>query len=167
MSEQVEYRYSELSSDSEGRRLTGTAVVYGDEARIGPRLRERFEPGAFDPLPDDYTLTVQHDRGRIIARPGVGLELRDSAEALSMVAELPDTPRADEALADVRAGLLRGLSLEFVARRERIEGDVRIIERAHLSRLSLVDSPAYPRSVVEAREALLPKPTKARRPLWL
>ena len=80
--------------------------------------------------------------------------LADTPRALTMRAELPDTPRATQALADVRARLLRGLSVEFHALRERFEGSLRIIERARLVRLSLVDDPAYPASAVEAREAL-------------
>lgn len=151
----TELAYIEFRSDGEGRELRGPAVVYGDEARIGPRMRERFEPGAFAELPADATLTIQHDRAAIVARLGVGLTLADSPGALEMRAELPDTPRATQALADVRAGLLRGLSVEFVALRERYQGALRIIERARLIGISIVDDPAYPASTVEAREARL------------
>ena len=51
----------------------------------------------------------------------------------------------------VHSGVLRGLSIEFNAIEERLDDGVRVIERAHLSAIAVVDSPAYAGSVVEAR----------------
>ena len=70
-------------------------------------------------------------------------------------------------LALVRSGVLRGLSIEFRAVAERIEAGVRVIERAVLRGVAVVDTPAYPASEVEARMAMLPRPAPARRRLWL
>ena len=100
----------------------------------------------------DVLLNVAHDRGRPIARTGGGgLALADSAEALTIRADLPVTREADDALALVRAGVLRSLSIEFRAAAERMEGAVRVIERATLAAIGLVDTGAYPGSTVEAR----------------
>ena len=161
----IEHRFAELRALAEGSRvLEGDAVVYGDEARIG-RARERIEPGAFAPLRELVYLVVQHARGEPIARRGRGLALQDGPDRLAMRAELPATPRADQALADVREGLLTGLSVEMVVREEEWAGDLRIIRRADLVRLSLVDVPAYGRSEVVARERALH--AEERRRWWL
>ena len=138
----------------EGRELLGLAMPYGSEALLPGGLRERFEPGAFgsDIANKDVLLNVQHDRGRPLARTGGGgMQLTDTAEGLRMRAMLPDTPAADETLALVRAGVLRGLSVEFQSVAERFDGNVRIIERARLGAIAVVDSGAYPAADVEAR----------------
>ena len=148
----VERRFVELRAEPEGRRLSGVAVRYGDTARL-PWGEERFEPGAFgDVAGADVILNVQHERTRPIARTGgAGLALVDTSERLAIRADIPPTKDGDDALALVRAGVLRGLSVEFRAVAERIEGGVRVIERAVLSAVGIVDTPAYPASEVEAR----------------
>ena len=144
----LEYRYAELRQD--GRRLLGTAIRYGEIATL-PFGHERFEPGAFAPL-SDVILNVQHDRGRPLARTsGGGLVLHDDAAELRIEAALPKTQEADDTLSLVKAGVLRGLSIEFHATEERMDGNVRVIEQARLSGVSVVDSGAYPGSTVEAR----------------
>ena len=155
MDQHLEHRIvAELRADGDGRIVSGVAIAYSDEARIGS-VRERVLRGAFLPLPDDVRMDVQHDRGAIVARTGAGLTLQDSDEALTFTADLPDTPRASQALADVRAGLLRGASIAMEVTKERWEGTLRIIERGRIVAVSLVDSGAYPQSVIEARETRL------------
>ena len=145
----MELRAFELRRD--GRRLSGTAVRYGDVA-VMPWGGERFSPGAFQPL-GDVTLNLAHDRGRPIARTGGGgLTLQDDGEALRIVADLPASREADDALVLVKANVLRGLSMEFRAVRERLEDGVRVIDQALLGAVSIVDTPAYPGSEVEARQ---------------
>ena len=136
-----------------GRTLTGDAILYGEVARL-PWGEERFEAGAFgaDVSAADVTLNVLHDRGRPIARTGGGgLVLTDGPGALAMAAELPDTREAADTLALVRAGVLRGLSIEFHATQERQDGSLRVVERADLVGLAVVDRPAYLSSTVTAR----------------
>lgn len=155
----IERRYVELRQGA-GRTLEGTAVRYGDTAAL-PFGRERIEAGAFGSI-GDVILNSQHDRQTPLARTGgAGLELADSAEALAIRADLPETRAADDVLALVRSGVMRGLSIEFRAVSERIEAGVRVIERAVLSGVAVVDSPAYPASEVEARMATRP-PTRRR-----
>ena len=101
-----------------------------------------------------YRLTIQHDRGRLLARSnGGGLVVTDSTEKLSIKATLPSTREADDTLALVKAKILRGLSVGFVALKERIEGGVRVIEQAALRNIAVVDSGAYPATSITAREA--------------
>ncbi len=134
-----------------GRTLEGTALRYGDTATIGPGVRETFQPGAFSPI-EDVILNGHHDRTVPLARTGGGgLEITDTDNELRIRATLPKTSSADDVLMLVRSKVLRGLSIEFVAIAERLEGDLRIVERAHLSAVSVVDSPAYAESTVEAR----------------
>ena len=147
-----ERRFAPLDEYREGSRLvTGTAMRYGDVARL-PFGSERFEPGAFGEVrAADVILNVQHDRGRPVARVGGGLSLDDDLERLAIHAELPETREADDALANVKAKILRGFSVEFRSVRERMAGNVRIVQRATLTSIALVDRPAYPESAVSAR----------------
>ena len=111
-----ERRFTELRQ--EGRRLSGVAVTYGEigQSPFGP---ERFESGAFGDLSKtDVILNFQHDRGRPLARTGGGLFLDDSEKSLDIRAELPVTTEADNVLELVKAGVLRGLSIEFKALQE-------------------------------------------------
>ena len=146
----LERRYCELRDT--GDRLEGTAIRYGEIAVIGP-LRERFVSGVFGDLRQaDVTLNYQHERSRPLARTGGGgLRLVDSAESLSVVAEMPKTRESEDALTLVRSGVLRGLSIEFSAIRERSVERVRQVERARLVAVGLVDSPAYAGSIVQVR----------------
>ena len=133
---------------AQGRRLSGTALRFGD---VSPTHRERFEPGAFRFAPAVH-LDLFHDPERAVAwQPGGGLELRQDRESLSMTATLPPIPAADRALALVREGQATGLSVEFQASRERTEAGLRVIEAATLSGIGLVRSPSYGQSQVEAR----------------
>ena len=147
----TEYRFCEVRR--EGRVLEGTALVYGDVARIGSRT-ERFLPGALgaDVGSLDILMNVQHDRGRVLARTGGGgLVLTDTPTALEVRAELPETRESSDTLALIEAGVLRGISLEFQPLAERTEGGVRVITRARLAGLAVVDKPAYRASTVSAR----------------
>ena len=146
----IEKRALEIRNVS-GRALEGVGLRYGDTAEIGPLMRETFQPGAFAPI-NDVILTSHHDRATPLARTGGGgLVIEDSPTELRIRAELPMTTQANDTLVLVRSKVLRGLSIEFVATEERLEGDLRIVDRAHLSAVSVVDSPAYAGSTVESR----------------
>ena len=85
---------------------------------------------------------------------GGGLELIDTREALNIRATLPITQDANDTIALILGGVLRGLSLEFSAVAERMEGETRIVERAELRGLAVVDRPAYSDSLVQAQAEL-------------
>ena len=154
----LEYRFAPVAL--EGRVLSGTIMQYGEIATGAPRP-ERFLPGAFEF--DDVLLNVQHDRKRPLARTPGTLVLTDTAEALTLTATLPETRECDDTLELVRKRVLTGLSVEFRAVRERLEGRVRVIEKAILSAVGVVDTAAYAGAVVEARE----KEENRRVHLWL
>ncbi len=158
-----ELRFVEVRA--EGRKIIGTALRYGDVAKIGA-VQERFEPGAFAGS-SDVILNAQHDRKTPLARTGGGgLELRDSTDALRIEADLPATRAADDVLELIGRKVLRGLSIEFRSLQERAENGVRVIEKAALKGIAVVDTPAYPAAYVEAREKALASPV-ARRRVWL
>lgn len=150
----TETRYVEVRAhDGEERVITGTLAPYGADANIGGRFIERINAGAL--RWKDVTLNVQHDRGRLIARTGAGLTLRSTDRALELRAELPATRIAIDALEAVRAGLLRGLSVEMDVQEDRwshgLNTPVRVIERAQIFGAALVDRPAYPDAEIAAR----------------
>ena len=126
-----------------GRTLSGRALVYGDTADMGD-FRERFEPGAFGEV-RTIPINLQHDRRLIVTESAL---LTDSARSLDVRADLPE---GSAALALVRRGVLSGFSIEFRARSERREAGIRVVERADLAGLALVDRGAYPQSSVELR----------------
>ena len=124
-----------------GRTLSGRALMYGDTA---PDFRERFLPGAFGEV-RTVRLNIQHDPRLVVAERAI---LTDSPRELRVRADLPE---GSAALALVKRGSLSGFSIEFHARAERREAGVRVIERADLTGLALVDRPAYPASGAEVR----------------
>ena len=145
---EFERRLSGLELRAEGRRLSGVVMKYGD---ISASHRERFEPGALR-LADSVHLDLFHDPERAIAwHPGGGLTLESGRAELAMRAVLPPIPAADRALAEIKAGRVDGLSVEFRAVRERQEGDLRVIADAILSGVAIVKAPSYDGSRVEAR----------------
>ena len=103
-----------------------------------------FEAGAFEPL-GEVQMNLQHDRLREIASTGNGsLRLLDGPDALRVEADL--RPNSAE-LELVRRGALRGLSVEFRSRVERRESGLRILSKAELPAVALVDSGSYENTV--------------------
>ena len=141
-----------------GRVLAGRAMVYGLPATLAPGSREMFLPGAFNPL-TAVPLNLQHDRQLVLAEAGT-FDLQDTPEALLVRARLP---ASSAAIRLVQRKALQGLSIEFDPLSERTEGNLRVIERARLRGIGLVDAPAYRASTVEVR-ARLGRTVRARVP---
>ena len=135
-------------------RIEGVALAYGDTAKLPDGRLERFEAGAFEKVPQEMDVNLQHDPD---IRVGVA-SLSDSESELT--ASLP----VREGFRDlVKRRSLTGFSIEFRAIEESIVEGVRVIKRAALLGLALVDSGAYPGSRVEARK----KPDRTRRRVLL
>ena len=144
----MEHRAYASELRAEGRRLIGTVIRYGDRS---PSHRERFAAGSLR-FADTVHLDLAHDPQRAIAwSGGGGLTLRDGPEMLELTAQLPPIPAADAALAGIRDGSLRGLSVEFRALRARFVDGIRVIESAVLHGIGLVRNPSYAQSTVENR----------------
>ena len=158
-----ERRYAEFRA--ENGVLKGTVVDYADRAKFGS-FTERFLPGSI--RVDDPILNLQHDRGKPVARAGAGLVIEDGPQRMTMQATLPDTVYGREARELVSAGILRGISLEFLAVKEKWDGHQRTITEAVMTGIGLVDKPAYGRSEIEARLAdMQGRPRLPRRRVWL
>ena len=125
-----------------GRTLSGAAMIYGD---VSPDFRERFLPGAFGAV-GVINVNLQHDRDLVVAR---GAMLTDSPRALLVRAQLPEGSAARDL---VKRGALNAFSIEFHAKAERREAGVRVVERAELTGLALVDRGAYPKATAEIRK---------------
>lgn len=147
-SNKTERRYSQFRAS--GNVLAGTAIKYGDVA-VTSMGRERFRAGCFKPI-GDVILNYMHLRTEPICRngPNGNLQLIDTEQSLEVRAEL--NPDFDGKILDrVRTQTLRGLSVEFIPVEESIEENIRVISKANLVGIGLVDKPAYPKSVVQLR----------------
>lgn len=124
-----------------GRTLSGVAMRYGD---VSPGYRERFVPGAFGEV-GTIGINLQHDPTIVLAPDAL---LTDTARELRVRAELAE---GSAALALVKRGALNSFSIEFRSKSEWREAGVRVVERADLTGLALVDRGAYPQSTAEVR----------------
>ena len=145
----IEWRADPANGPGE---LTGAVMRFGEVAAL-PWGKERFEPRSLHFDPAGVILNRQHDRGRPLARFPGGLTLDMSDSALTMRARVADTTEGRDTVALVRAGVLRGLSVEFIPEKERSEGDLRVVERAKLVGIAVVDNGAYSEATVESNRA--------------
>lgn len=135
--------------DGEDERLvSGVAVRYGDEAHIWG-IRERVRAGALSIEPGPANCTRQHNRDIPLGL----IEWQDDEDAMRFRSRFIEGAAQDQALADIRAGLLRGASIEFVPVRDRSEDDLIEILEAKLLRVSVVDDGAYPASTIAVPSA--------------
>ena len=104
-------------------------------------------------------MNEQHNR----AAPILRFEPVVDGREVRIDAALPDTTRGRDAAVMIRAGTMRGLSIEFRSLDEGLRGELREIRRARLHAAALVDDPAY-RGSLEVRGSARPS---GRLPLWL
>ena len=139
-------------------RLVGRILRYGERALDRPEL---FEAGAFDleaiKAAGGVVLNRQHARGAPIMRV-VPIE-RDGELLIDQ--PLLDSAAGRDAATEIRAGLMRGLSVSFQAKRQAFAGGVRRIQSAAMTAVGLVDSPSYD-APVEVRQR-----REGRRRVWL
>ena len=149
----------ELRAD-EGRlgpgRLFGIVMPYNRRASDRP---EMFETGSLTWPKDGIVLNRMHSRKSPIMR--ISPTVVDNEVRIDQA--LPDTQAGRDAATEIRQGLFKGLSVEFVALRETVSGGVRRITSAALKAVALVDLPSYSAAAVEVRA----KPRQKRRRVWL
>ncbi|AGZ51097.1 HK97 family phage prohead protease [Mycobacterium kansasii] len=143
------YRNAELRSGT-GRTVFGTVVPYGEEITVRDfdgEYRERFAPGAFQRSIAErghkLKLLVSHD-SRTRYPVGRAVELREERFGLFAAFEIANTRDGDEALANVRAGVVDSFSVGFRPIRDRRENGVVVRVEAALLEVSLTGIPAYP-----------------------
>ena len=139
----------EVEFRATGRRLQGVALPYSPSK--SESHNEMFMPGAIE-LADTVPLNIRHNELIAVAyHPGGGLVITDDAKHLSIDAELLPLPASDLALREVRAGNLRGMSIEFKSLKEHFSPEgVRVVEKARLFGLGIVADPSY-ETTIEAR----------------
>ncbi len=127
-------------------RLQGTIVPFG---AVASDRREVFRPDSITMPANGIRLLLEH-RGRQVDRviPTV------DARGVHVDHVLPDTEVGREAARRVRAGELRGLSVEFTALRETRTQGVREVVSAMVDAAALVPEASYaPHTGVEVRRA--------------
>ena len=149
-------------------------IPYGVPMCIGGAFDEIFEPGSV--LANGLLVKVRHDWGSHLARSGQGLELDDGPDGMRATVTLPDTIDGRRVRARVEAGELTAFSAAFQAIEEEwpappaepapgtrepapdcdpggqapaIRGDRRIVRRARLVGLALVDRPEHETPLVD------------------
>ncbi len=141
---------------TEGKKLTGFAALYGVESRDLGGFTETIAPGAFADVlagdPDVY-LTFNHSPDKVLARTSSGtLRLRDEERGLAFEADLGEGPTAQDVREMVRRRDVSGASFRFVVAGEDWQDDRRTVTKiGQLIDLSLATTPAYDGPRVELR----------------
>ena len=147
-----EFRFSPLTTVEAGSATFQGVLMKYRSIGEGPYGKEVFLPGSFGNVEQaEILLNVQHDRSRPLARAPGTMQLVDSNSVLTLVAKPPATQEVQDARMMVQAKILTGLSIEFNATEQEHRNGVRVISKAQLCGVGLVDTPAFPASTVEAR----------------
>ena len=175
MAEQTtEYRFAEFEFRADPVTggpgiLSGVAMPYGTVANLGGGLHERFDVGAFggDVERADVLANWQHHREAPLGRTGGGgLTLTDGPDALRAELILPATAAGRDVAELASRRVLRGFSVEFRAAADRFERGIRVVMRARLLALAVVDRPAYGDALASLRARALDAAMPRRR-VWL
>ena len=153
MTGRAEPRWSApLQVRQSGRVLEGDAVRYGVRSR---ELPERILPGAFTSREEPLVLDVAHDPLLPVATTDDRLTLNDTSRALSVRAELLDTPLGTPGsgpMSMIRRRMLTGLSVSYYPIKERTVAGVVEVAEAHLQGIGLVSRGMYPGTEIRVRQ---------------
>ena len=149
MPKSTEKRYIEIAQNEAGDGFNGTLLTLGDTADRGS-YKETVELGAKVTIKDDAVLNRQHQRHLPVAKAGTKfLSLSNGASAVTAnLMAWPETETAKEAKAQLDAGILTGLSMEYRVNEAEWAGDLRIIKDLDIVDLAMVDRPLYPESKI-------------------
>ena len=161
----VEFRA--LPDNADEGVLEGLALPYGVIVTAPGGRQERFEAGAARSS-GEALLNLQHSPLILLAREPDTMRFEETEEGLRFRALLPDTTQARDTWQLVRSKVLTGVSVEFQAIRQRVDGaGLRSIQDAVISGLGVAARPYYRQTGVEAR-ADDETPLKRRRArVWL
>lgn len=124
--------------------IRGTIMRYGDIGLVGNMYRERFTERSLRPRENfAIEVNVMHQRDRLLGTaPGnATVEFRDKDVTVEMVA--PDTTEGRDAVGLIRAGVLKGWSIEFTNPKERRIDRIREVYEAELVGVAIVSNPVY------------------------
>ena len=140
-----EIRQADDPTRESAGRLWGVLLRYEERARDRPEV---FARGALSWPKEGIVINEQHNRQAPILR---AIPYIDGDE-VKIDAAVPNTARGRDAVTNIRAGVLTGLSVEFRSKAEGRRGNLREIRSAILGAAALVDTGAYSGSTVEVRE---------------
>ena len=140
----LEVRFAEDESRQTPGRLTGTLMRYGVRASDRP---EMFEQDALSWPDDGVVVYEQHNPHAPILRAIPFVEGRE----VKIDQPFPNSTRGRDAAESMRAGVLRGLSVEFRAVKQSYHSGLRSISKAILGGAGLVVKPAYSDAKAEVR----------------
>ncbi len=152
--------------------LVGYAARFNVKSQPFPGFTEIIRPGAFKKTLAagvDVRALVEHDPGKMLARSGGGLELREDELGLRVKIKPLDTQLGRDTLLEVDAGVRSQMSFGFrlpdkksgrTGDRFTQENDEALRELLDVDLLdvSIVAFPAYDRTSIEARSLLLTEP---------
>lgn len=159
MNNKLETRSASLrSAVGEDGTLSGTAIVFDSPSVDFGGWEEIIDPEAIE-LDDDLYLDYDHQSANILGRTANGtLSVEIDSEGVHFTAKPPKTTVAQDVLALVRDGYVRGCSFAFECLEDdiqRLEGRlVRIVKRAHVYALTITGIPAYPATTAEVRSRM-------------
>jgi len=152
---------STLIESNDQMQLTGTPIIFDQEAVINDRLgkyKEVIKRGALDGADlTDIRLLYNHDMNKIpLARTPKTMAFNVDEKGLHMMATLPDTEEAKAVHTAVSRGDLSGMSFTFTVPKGGSSYDSKTNTRtiskiAKVYECSVVPFPAYQQTSVEAR----------------
>lgn len=162
----METRYTSavVSTEAEGRTLTGRPIVYSSPTDIGGWFREVIAPGALNDADlSDVRLCLNHDTGYVYARARKGnsgntMEITPTEGGLDFSATLSDSPAARDLYEAVARGDISGMSFMFTVSEDSwtdLETDypTRTINKiGTVIEISAVTFPAYEATTINARD---------------
>lgn len=133
----MEHRNFEIRKvDGEERLVRGIAVPYNETIEVNG-FKERFERGAVG-TPTDVKLFTEHKDpiGKVVS-------VRDTDAGVEVTARISSTPKGNEVYTLLQDGVLNRMSVGFVPKSHRMEGDVFVRQEVELKEVSVVAFPAY------------------------
>jgi hypothetical protein len=139
-----------VSDDGDGRTVTGVAMPW-DEVSSGTPHRggEVFRRGAFKRSLEHHTRAgrlprLMYAHNSRVSPVGLPTRIEETDSGLEVEYRIVDTAAGNEALSEVRAGVLDALSVGFTAvQAPHNRAGVREVREARLNEVSLVSMPAY------------------------
>ena len=122
-------------------RITGTLLTYNERASDRPMI---FAANALRWEAGGVILNVQHQRHEHLAR----FSPTPDGDRLMVDVQLPDTSRARDTVALIKAGVITGISAEVVPDAEDSVNGVRRVTSGRLVGAALVDRPSLQSSTV-------------------
>ena len=125
--------------------ISGYAVLWDKPALVNG-FNESYKRDSIKPHNSGVSLYFQHDKNNLLANSKAGtLRLNSDDKGLFYEANLPNFASDKKEL--IQRGDLQGVSIGFFCEKDTIKGDNRVIEKAEVFELSLVDKPALQTSL--------------------